>query len=151
MAQKRTSRSTGERPNLSYDLGASLGNYAGKSYTELNLGLNWYLSDNFNWRNSVFSRFGGSSSVAGLDSSMRLESRSQSTDGNFGSHLFLGPGVRIADTANTGLFIEGGASFRIGGFSLGGGLKSIYYSSPASGNSNSDTEFFIILGGGGVL
>jgi hypothetical protein len=150
LAQGRLKQKT-----LTYDIGAALGNYGGKSYTELNLGLNWYITQNLNWRNAAFSRFGDTSN-SGLDSSMRFETSSVSQDGTYGSHFFAGPGVRISNSSNTGLFGEAGASFRLGGLVLGGGVKSIYYGSPGKdsvgGNlPNNDTTFFLILGGGGTI
>lgn len=145
-----------KQKTLTYDIGAALGNYGGKSYTELNLGLNWYINNNLNWRNALYSRVGSDNNNSGLDSSIRFETRSTSEDGTYGSHFFAGPGIRASNTSNTGFFGEAGASFKLGGLVLGGGVKAIYYSSPGkdsvgSNLPNNDTTFFLIIGGGGVL
>ncbi|GIL16497.1 MAG: hypothetical protein BroJett040_02480 [Oligoflexia bacterium] len=142
---------------MTYDLGVSAGNYGGYSYTELNLGLNWYLARFLNWRNAVFSRFGSQiDSASGLDTSMRLEYRESSDDGDFGIHLFGGPGYRIASKTNSAAFLEGGAIFRFGGFSLGAGVKTFSYAQPGKDINGQelprqDTNYFLIISGGGAI
>lgn len=152
-AQARSS----SRPTFTYDLGFSTGSYSQHSYSEIQLGLNWNFLEYMIWRNSLFSRFGSEiDSAAGLDSSLRLEYRTPADERGFGINLFAGPGVRLSNSENTGVFAEAGAIVRSGGFAIGGGLKSIQYSSPgrdSNGNelSKNDTVVFLILAGGGSL
>lgn len=128
---------------LTYDLGFSFGSYNNASYTEANLGLNYFFKSWLAWRNAVFGRF-ATTNIYGLDSSMRAILNAPTIT------AFLGPGYRIATTSQSGPFAEGGAIFHLGGFSLGGGVKVIMYTNPGS-LPNSDLEYFIVLAGGGVL
>ena len=142
-------------PTFTYDLGISSGTYNDKGYSEIQLGLNWYLAEHFVWRNSVFSRFGtGIDTVAGLDTSGRFVYNTPRDEQGFGVGFFAGPGYRISKKENSGLFAEAGLLLKMAGFAAGVGAKSIYYSSPgkdASGNefSHSDTVVFLILAAGG--
>lgn len=147
-------RTSSEGSTLTYDLGASSGSYGGESYSELNLGLNWYLQNWLNWRNAVFARFGNGETNSGLDTSLRLESNNQGD--NFGLKLFAGPGYRFSTRDLSAAFGEAGVIFRVGGLSLGAGLKAMYYPNPGTDSkgetlSHSDTTYFLIIGGGGVL
>jgi hypothetical protein len=145
------------RPTFTYDIGASTGSYNGKSYSEINLGLSWYVMDFLNWRNSLFSRFGdGLTSVSGLDSSARFFMDLSSDERTFGLHLFAGPGLRISNAQNTGVFGEAGAYFRIAGLTLGVGVKSLQYTNPGTNADGTDrpkgdSTVFVVLGGGGAL
>lgn len=128
---------------LTYDLGVSFGSYNNVTYTEANLGLNYFLKKWLAWRNAAFGRF-TTTNVYGLDTSMRAILYAPVVT------AFAGPGYRIATSALSGPFAEGGAIFHLGVFSIGGGAKYIMY--PNSGSlPNSDVEFFIVLAGGGVL
>lgn len=155
-AQRRMSNraSAGSGPRLTYDLGASAGSYGGFSYSEINLGLNWYFADWVAWRNSVFSRFGSGESASGLDSSLRFEYNAVGED--FGLKAFAGPGYRFSSKNLSAAFAEGGVVFRVGGLSLGAGAKVMHYNDPGTdrfGDSlpRQDTSYFLILGGGGAL
>lgn len=154
-AQARVSgRSSSEGSTLTYDLGASAGSYGGQSYSEIDVGLNWYVQDWLNWRNAVFSRFGSGQTNAGLDTSLRLESNNQGE--NFGLKAFVGPGYRFSTQELSAAFGEAGVIFRVGGLSIGGGLKAMYYPNPGLDSrgdrlSRTDTTYFLIVGGGGVL
>lgn len=159
-AQKKKTNSVSEsrRSNLRWDLGASVGSYAGSSYSEIDLGLNWYLLDSINFRNVLFSRFGNSSnSASGLDSSLRFEYADQTEGGGMGFRFFAGPGVRISNANNSGVFGEAGAIFKLGGLNIGGGVKALSYTSPGKDTvtgqtlPSTDVSYFVVLSGGGTL
>lgn len=142
---------------LIYDVSASFGNYNNSSYQEINLGLNWLVGDYLNWRNSLFNRFGANSeSISGLDSSLRLQTTSMSSDDSFGFHAFAGPGVRLATNNWNAYFAEAGLVFKIGGLKIGAGLKSMSYIESRKDKSQqelpkNDQQVFLILSGGGTL
>jgi len=142
---------------LSYDLGASSGSYNGSSYSEITLGLNWQLAEWFNWRNSVFSRQGsGIETVQGLDSSARFMTSAVTDGGGFGVDAFAGPGVRFASKSHNAIFGEAGLTFRLGGLRIGFGAKLLNYISDREDSAGAklprnDTQYFIILAGGGTL
>lgn len=142
--------------HVTYDLSASFGTYNEKTYNEATLGLNWYLADWFNWRNSLFSRFGGDiDSVTGLDSSARFQGSLETDGGGFGIHAFAGPGLRFASQNYNAVFGEAGLIFKLGGLRIGGGVKSLYYfADRRDSNTNlilpkNDNQVFIILSGSG--
>lgn len=135
---------------FSYDLGLSMGSYGGSSYTEANLGVNYFVLNWLNFRNSLFYRFGSqSNSFYGLDSSLRgIFSSNKGMP--FGMTVFAGPGYRIANKGSNAPFVEAGVILKVMGLNLGGGLKSVFYSVAQSGAAN-DTQYFVILSGGGSL
>lgn len=143
-------------PDFTYDVGAASGSYDGNSYSEINLGLNWYFLDDLAWRNSVFTRFGDNvDSATGLDSSLRY-SYNTDTHATFGMGFFGGGGYRFTKSQDSGPFAEGGLTFRVGGLSVGAGVKEIYYPSPGKDSTGGkladhDTTVFLILAGGGVF
>lgn len=145
------------RAALSWDLGGSAGSYSGASYTEINLGLNWQMTDYFVWRNALFGRFpSGLESVYGLDTTARFQTYAQTDGGTFGIGFFGGPGYRFSKIEYTAAFIEAGLILKLGGLNIGGGIKQFYYSNPGLNSTgqrmpNSDTVVFLILGGGGSL
>ena len=154
-AQKKKNLKPQVNYNITYDLGAATGNHGSRPYNEINIGLNWYLTENLNWRNAFFSRFGSGTSVTGLDTSLRYEIRGQSEDG-LGYSFFAGPGYRVSTSENSALFFEAGAVFKVGGLSLGGGVKSMFYYNPGKDSNGADlpkqdTSYFLILSGGGVF
>jgi hypothetical protein len=142
---------------MSYDIGASTGSYNSYSYSEVTLGLNWYLFDNFIWRNAAFTRFGSQSdSTLGVDSSFRFIFDSKPDRDDMGFTIFGGPGYRVSSEKYSGPFLEAGALLKFGGLSIGGGVKSISYTSPgknADGTDNpkTDSVLFIIIAGGGAF
>lgn len=158
-AQKRyRATPTGEnKAHMTYDLGASTGSYNGYSYSEITLGLNWYVTDYFVWRNAAFSRFGSQvDSALGVDTSLRFIYDTKADRDSVGVTVFGGPGFRLSSEKYSGYFLEGGALLKFGGLSLGGGIKSITYTSPgkkADGTDNpkTDSVLFIILAGGGAF
>lgn len=165
LAQKRysypTARGSGvatsSGSSVTYDVSASFGNYNNATYNEINLGLNWLLSDYLNWRNSLFNRFGENiTSVSGLDSSLRLQTTVSSDEETFGLHAFLGPGVRLASDNWNAYFGEAGLVFKLGGLKIGAGIKAMTYVDHRKDKSNkelpqNDQQVFLILSGGGIL
>lgn len=134
---------------VTYDLGVSAGSYGEHSYTELNLGLNLFFSEYVSWRNALFGRFvSGDDSFYGLDSSVRGTYDLRGDVGGFTA--FAGPGYRFASQGKSVPFAEAGLVLHLGGISLGGGVKSLFNSAIESGAAN-DTQYFIILAGGGSL
>lgn len=156
-SQQGTYSSKSSDSKFTYDLSASFGNYNDSSYNEINLGLNWIMGENVNWRNSIFNRFGSNtSSISGLDSSLRLQTTSTTEDETFGFHAFIGPGVRLASENWNAVFGEAGLVFKIGGINIGGGVKSISYLENRKDKSNqelpkNDQQVFLILSGGGSI
>lgn len=140
---------------LSYDLGGSTGSVNQYSYSELHLGLNWFVIDWLNWRNAVFTRFGTNvESVTGLDSSL-LATYSVATDGGgLGFQIFAGPGVRIASGNNNAATAEAGLVLQLGGLQVGGGARYLSYTDSRKDHfgvplPKDETQLFLILGGGG--
>lgn len=147
-------QSSGSR--LTYDLGVSSGSINDRTYTEVNLGLNWFMTDWVNWRNAAFSRQGsGIESVQGLDSSLRFFGSSYTQGRGLGVDAFAGPGVRLASNKHSAVFGEAGLVFQLGGIRLGAGAKVLnYFENREIDNVSlpkNETQYFIILGGGGSL
>lgn len=144
-------------PTLSYDLSGSSGTYGDLTYSEIQLGLNWYVVDWLNWRNSVFTRFGSKiDTVTGIDTALLATTEAFTEGGGLGIRAFAGPGYRIANRDNSAVFGEAGLVFALGGLHLGVGLKSLYYNSPRVDSNGyvypkNDNQIFLIIGGGGVL
>ena len=134
---------------LTYDLGISFGTYNKKSYTEVDLGLNYFFLQWLAWRNAVFYRgIENGDNFSGLDSSARAIYDSPSS--NLGFTTFGGVGYRFANHDANAPFLEAGLSLKLAGIRIGGGVKSVLYSMKNS-NSDNDNSFFLILGGGGAL
>ncbi|PIT98762.1 MAG: hypothetical protein COT74_13795 [Bdellovibrionales bacterium CG10_big_fil_rev_8_21_14_0_10_45_34] len=134
-------------PRLTYDLGGAAGQSGGKSYTEINLGLNFWALSWLNWRNSVFYRF-TETSVYGLDTSLRPTLALGSSA--LGLTLFGGPGYRFANENRSTLFGEAGMFISLANLTLGAGARRFLYSATNSSLSD-ETQFFLILGGSGSL
>lgn len=129
---------------ITYDLGISGGSTGSVNYTEANLGFNVYVADWLAWRNAIFGRFSSSTTIYGLDSSVRgiLDLAILTA--------FAGPGWRIVNQGVSAPLVEAGAVVKLAGLSIGGGVKTILNSWAAPGLQN-DTQYFIILAGGGSL
>lgn len=147
-----------QHPKLSYDLSGSTGTYNDTSYTEIQLGLNWYVLDWLNWRNAIFHRMGSKiDSVTGLDSALLATTEFVSEGGGLGVQGFIGPGYRFASTENSAVFGQAGLIFALGGLRVGIGAKSLYYTNPPRDSSGvgdaprNDNQVYLILGGGGTL
>lgn len=134
---------------ITFDLGASTGSVNGYSYSELNLGVNAYMTDYFAWRNAGFARLQtGEKNIYGLDSSLRGIFDVSGSLAGFTA--FGGPGFRFVNEGDNVPFIEGGLVLRGAGLSIGGGAKTFFNSVIRSGAPN-DTQYFLILAGGGSL
>jgi hypothetical protein len=137
-------------------VGASSGTYNGNSYSEVNLGLNWFFFDSIAWRNSVFTRFGsGVDSATGIDSSLRYTFNTDARSA-VGLGFFAGGGYRFTQAVDSGPFAEGGLTLRAGGISVGAGVKEIFYPSPGTNADGSkkpdhDSTVFLILAGSGAF
>ena len=138
-----------ESDRMTFDLGLSSGSIKGKTYTELDLGLNAYFMDYFVWRNAVWARFADQvDNIYGVDSSVRAIYSIGNSSGGFTT--FAGPGFRVASRGDSAPFLEGGAVVKFAGIAIGAGLKSIL-NSWVHTNADNDTQFFLILAGGGTL
>jgi hypothetical protein len=148
--RKRESRSSPlGLEKLTFDLGGSFGSIGNTNYSEFNLGLNAYVYDWLAWRNALFARFAtGYDTIYGLDSSVRgIFSLS---GGIAGFTIFAGPGFRFVNKGSNVPFAEAGLVLKLIGIAIGGGVKVLLNSWAISGAPN-DTQYFIILSGGGSL
>lgn len=141
-----------EKPetSITYDLGISSGKDTNDvSYSEANIGLN-FQKNWLAWRNALFGRFAtGQENIFGIDSSIRGILEDQ-TDETFGYHLFLGPGYRFVTRGTNLPFAEAGLILRLGGISVGAGAKA-FFNELVDKNQKNETQYSIILGGGGRL
>jgi hypothetical protein len=146
-----------ERPALSYDVGGATGSYNGDSYSEIHLGLNWFAQDWMNWRNSLFTQFGSTiNTVYGLDSALLFEYSAYTQGRGAGVELFAGPGLRFATEKSNAVFGQAGVIFNLGGLHIGGGVQQLHYTDDRTDKNNyslpkDETQYFIILSGGGVF
>jgi hypothetical protein len=132
-----------------FDLGLATGSTNSFSYTEVDLALNLYVNPFIDFRNALFGRFiSGSDNIFGLDSSVRgvLNADLEVV----GMTAFAGPGIRFPSRGGVAPFAEAGVVFRILGISLGGGAKRIFNSAFSSSGPD-ETQYFLILAGGGSL
>lgn len=145
--------------SLTYDLSASAGSSGGLSYTEIALGLNTHISSWFVWRNAGFTRMGtGYEGTYGLDTSARFQF--DVGDQTLGLHAFGGPGYRFVSSpgqasssgsrVDSAPFVEAGGILNLGGLRVGAGIKTVFTQAVDSNRSN-ETQYFLILSGGGRL
>lgn len=134
---------------LTWDIGVSSGSSGGSSYTEGSVGLNYFFLDWLAWRNAAFARFTTPENVYGLDSSLRAFANLGLTEKSSVT-FFGGPGFRFITKGTNTPFLEGGAVAKLGGFNIGGGAKHFLLNSVNSTLTN-ETQYFIILSGGGSL
>lgn len=134
---------------LTWDLGASAGSSGGNSYTEGSVGLNYFLMDWLAWRNALFARFTTPENVYGLDSSLRAFANLGLTEKS-SMTFFGGPGFRFISKGQNTPFVEGGVVAKLGGFNIGGGAKHFLLKSMDPTLAD-ETQFFLILSGGGSL
>lgn len=139
-----------EKWRLTYDLGGSFGSTGKVNYNEVDLGLNLYFTHYLALRNAVFARFvSGFDPVLGLDTSLRgILNLDLGPVG--GITTFAGPGYRFVNEGNNAPLGEAGLILKLLGFAIGGGVKVILNSWAVNGAAN-DTQYFIILSGGGSL
>ncbi|WP_413288332.1 hypothetical protein [Bdellovibrio sp. HCB337] len=153
MPSMRTLPST--HPTFTYDVSASSGTENNNTYSEVKLGLNWYLTDWLNWRNAVFTRFGSNvKSANGLDSSLLASYEVINEERTLGFQAFVGPGVRIASEDNNAATATAGVIFTLGGIKLGGGAQYLSYFKTRKDTVGEDlpkaeTQYFVVLSGGG--
>lgn len=144
-----------QHSTFTYDLGMATGSDNGNSYSEINIALNWYLTDWLNWRNAVFTRFGSNiTSVSGLDSAFLATYESSTDDMSFGVRAFAGPGVRFATANNSAATAEAGVIFKLAGIQIGGGARYLSYFGSREDVAKTvlpknETQYFIVLAGGG--
>lgn len=144
-------------PQLTYDLSGGVGSYNGNSYTEVDLGLNWYVQNWLNWRNSVFTQFGSTiKSVYGFDTALIAGTSFYNSSGKLGIELFAGPGLRFANEDSNGAFAKAGAILALGGLRLGGGAQVTHYYNTRKDKDDfelpqDEVQYFIILSGGGTF
>lgn len=145
-------------PFFDLDISGSSGNYNGRTYSEVHLGLNLNFTEWLTWRNSAFKRFGSGGKeddITGLDSSLRLNINTPFTGGTF--KFFVGPGYRWADPSNkNAAFAEGGVGGSVGRFTVGAGAKYLRYdkvqlNSAGAETKRDDLSYFITLAGGAGL
>lgn len=147
---------TTSKKTFTYDVSASTGTNNGKSYSEINLGLNAYLADWINWRNAIFSRQGaGIKTVQGLDSSLLLGWQVFNQERDLGFQAYIGPGLRFATDKNNAAIADAGVILTLGGIKLGAGAKALSYfekREDLSGDQLKPSEiqyYFVVSGGGG--
>lgn len=142
-------------PTFSYDVSASSGTENSNTYSEIKLGLNWYLTDWLNWRNAIFTRFGSNvKSTNGLDSSLLATYEVNNEERTLGVQAFIGPGVRLASEDNNAATATAGVIFTLGGIKLGGGVQYLSYIKTRQDTEGvdlpkSETQYFVVLSGGG--
>lgn len=142
-------------PTFSYDVSASSGSENNNTYSELKLGLNWYLTDWLNWRNAIFTRFGSKiKSSNGLDSSLLATYEAKNEADTLGVQAFVGPGVRLASEDNNAATATAGVIFTLAQIRVGGGAQYLSYFKTRQDTDGIDlpkdeTQYFVVLSGGG--
>lgn len=142
---------------VSYDLSGSSGTRDGASFSEIHLGLNWFVNDWLNWRNSIFTQFGTDiKTVSGLDSEALLNYEAYTKNRSMGVEFFVGPGVRLANEKSNAVFGKGGVTLSLAGLRIGAGVQALhYFEDRLDANDNvlnkDETQYFITLSGGGRL
>ncbi len=145
------------KARVTYDLSGSSGTRDGSSFSEVHLGLNWYVDEWLNWRNSVFTQFGTDiKTVNGLDSEALLNYDAYTQSRALGIELFAGPGVRLASEKSNAVFGKAGVTFAIGGLRIGGGAQALHYLEDRTDKNDNvlnkdEVQYFITLTGGGSL
>ncbi|MEN0060349.1 MAG: hypothetical protein AAGB31_16030 [Bdellovibrio sp.] len=141
--------------HVSYDLSGASGTRDGESYTEIHLGLNWYVQEWLNWRNSVFTQFGSEvKTVYGLDSAALFGTEFYTQGRGLGVEFYAGPGVRLASENSNAVFGKAGVTFALGGLRIGGGVQALHYMDDRTDKNDNvlnkdEVQTFIILSGGG--
>lgn len=142
-------------PKWTYDVGAMAGTDQLGSYTEIQVGANWYQNQWLSWRNALFSRFGSDyDTIYGLDTEIRGELNFNQRNSGFGLQLYAGPGARFATRDSSAGFLEVGALFRIARIYIGGSVRQLYYMNDREDRlglplPKEETQSSFILAGGG--
>lgn len=140
---------------VTYDLSGSSGTRDGASFSEIHLGLNWFMSDWFNWRNSLFTQFGTNiKTVSGLDSEALFNYEAYTQNRALGVEFYAGPGVRLASEKSNAVFGKAGVTLGLGGLRIGGGVQALHYLEDRVDTNNNvlnkdEVQTFITLSGGG--
>lgn len=140
---------------FSYDLSGASGTRDNESFTEIHLGLNYFVKDWLNWRNSVFTQFGTDiNTVYGLDTAALFNYEFYNHGRTLGVEFFAGPGLRFASENSNAAFGKAGITFGLGGLRIGGGVQHfLYFEDRTDKNDNTlnkdETQYFITLSGGG--
>ncbi len=119
------------------------------------MGLNWFVTDWLNWRNSVFSQFGSNlKSVYGLDSTALFNTEFYNSSRTAGVEFFAGPGVRLASEKSSAVIGTAGLTFAFGGLRIGGGATYLSYFEDRDDKLGAvlpkdEVQYFITLSGGG--
>jgi len=144
--------------HVTYDLGAGVGTYYSDStYTEVHVGLNWYMEDWLNWRNAIFTQFGSEiNTVVGLDTALLPRAGLYTSGHDFGVDVFAGPGLRFATQNFNAVFGEAGLIFTVAGLHIGAGVQALHYVSSRQDKENralpaDETLLMLILSGGGTF
>ena len=146
-----------EKPFFDFDISGSSGNYNGKTYTELHLGVNMNFAEWLVWRNAAFKRTspGVGQDLTGIDTSLRFVLNTQVQEA--GIKIFAGPGYRwAAPSEKNALFGEAGAGIQLGRFGAAAGLRYLRYDRPQSNSigdvtKQEDMTYFITIAGGAGL
>lgn len=153
-ASKSANLNTREKPLVDVDIGGSAGTYNGRSFSEINLGVNLNFTDWLTWRNAAFKRFSsqGDKDISGLDSTLRFINTSRFDSSAV--RVFAGAGYRFADPSEKNALLgEAGLALTVGRFGIGGGAKYLKYDKlqiDLAGNETKrdDLIYFITLSGG---
>lgn len=143
--------------NMSYDISGASGSRDGESYSEIHLGLNYWVNDWFNWRNSLFTQFGSEmDSVFGLDTAGLFNYALYTQSRQLGLELFAGPGLRFATEKSNAAFGKAGVTFALAGLRLGVGVQAFHYFEDRTDKQNrilnkDETQLFFTISGGGSL
>ncbi len=143
--------------NMSYDISGASGSRDGESYSEIHLGLNYWVNDWFNWRNSVFTQFGSNiDSVFGLDTAGLFNYALYTQSRQIGLELFAGPGLRFATENSNAAFGKAGVTFALAGLRLGVGVQAFHYFEDRTDKqgrtfNKDETQLFFTISGGGSL
>lgn len=146
-----------ESPFFDFDVSGSSGNYNGKTYTELHIGINMNFAEWLIWRNAAFKRIspGVEKDMTGLDSGLRFVLNTQVQEA--GIKIFAGPGYRWADPSEKNAFFgEAGAGLQLGRVGASAGMRYLRYdkaqmSSGGEVTKQEDLTYFITIAGGAGL
>ncbi len=144
-------------PFFDFDISGSTGNYNGKTYTEVQLGLNLNFAEWLTWRNAAFQRFssGTDKNLVGLDSSLRFSQDFPFDTGTL--KFFAGPGYRWAERSDRNAFFgEVGTGFHLGRLAAEAGVRFMHYDKTQFDSSGLETKqedisYFITVAGGAGL
>ncbi len=156
-SRKPASSSSREKPLVDIDLGGSAGTYNGRTYSEVNLGVNINFTQWLTWRNAGFKRFSsqGEKDITGLDSTLRLINTLKFDGGSF--RVFAGAGYRFADPSEKNAALaEAGLGLNAGRFGISGGAKYLKYDKVQLDSAGAETKrddiiYFVTLSGGAGL